>query len=140
MLCSVLSVLVAAQISCSANPKPSFLAEPGFQLTGYWLREGLMEGSSLLLSNPLDGKYPVRFSFAGCVASDVKQISAGFESGYLILSEPIREYANEPYDRLALFQEGQESYLVPMTNLSRFRDRKVTDWEGLAFRRLSVIP
>jgi len=132
-----LSAIVLAEAGCLANPKPSFLPQPEFQLTGYWLRDGYMEGSAILLSTPLDGRYPVRFSYAGCVESDVKHISAKFDAGYLKLSESVREYAGESYDRLALYQQGQESYL---TNLLQFKDPKFKDWQELAFRRLSTIP
>src|SRR5262245_1194343 len=120
-----LSGLLIAQLGCHSNPKPSFLAQPEFQLTGYWLKEGLMEGSAILLSSPLDQRYPVRFSYAGCVEADIRRISAVFEAGYLRLSEPVREYSGPEFDRLALFQRGQESYLVPVTLLTEFKDPKV---------------
>jgi hypothetical protein len=140
MGCVGLFLVALSGVACSAHPRPMRLAAPDFQLTGYWLRDGLMDGSAILLSNPLDNRYPVRFSYAGCVASDVKTLTAAFDGGYLVLSQSVQEYTGPEFSRLALYQLGEDSYLVPLTDVSKFEDPKETDWQWYAFKRLSTIP
>lgn len=128
----------------SAPMRPVQLLEPGFDLVGYWLRDGLMDGSALLLSYPLDGRYTVRFSSAGCVGSEVKQVNARFESGFLYLSEAVVEYGGRPIERLALFQFGDKTVLVPDGDIADFTSATLGHTElppgEFAFVRLSAIP
>jgi hypothetical protein len=134
--------------ACATAPASVFLVQPEFQLTGYWATESSLEGSSLLLSTPLDGVYPARFSSTGCVGSELRQVTARFLSGYLTLSEPVSEYSGRKYHRLALYELGGTLLLVPEPDVPKFqvafaRRRShvgTAELKNLGYRRLSAIP
>src|SRR5262249_44138362 len=105
-----------------------------------------LEGSSLLLSSPLGGVYQVRFSMSGCLRSEVKNLTATFQSGRLILSEPVAEYSGGEYAELCLFTFEGHLFLVSESNVASFRAAATSRGTGsdrpeeLAYARLSAIP
>ena len=147
---SVLTALafIVALAACATAPAPVLVVQPDLELTGYWAIEATLEGSSLLLSRPLDGVYPTRFSSSGCLGSEVRQVTARFVSGYLTLSEPVLEYSGRTLHRLALYESRGTLFLVPEPNVPdiqfesarRGSQAAAEALESFAYRRLSAIP
>jgi len=145
----LVSALLGASVAlgaCSSVVPPQLLTAPDFELTGYWAKQELLEGSSLLLSRPLNDRYPVRFSYAGCIRSEIRQLAAHFQAGYLVLSEPVSEYSGPEYSRLALFMFRGKLLLVPEPDIAAFRSASSAhgaehlEPEYFGYARLSAIP
>jgi len=140
--------LILLVVGCASSFHAERIGQPDFFLIGYWARE--TAGASMLLSMPIGGPYPIRFSYSGCVANEVVHLTAKFENGFLLLSQPVTGYEGETYRKLALFQLDDKEVLVDESNMADFtllvetgRDSKGQTWHKPAdfgFTRLSVIP